>query len=84
MEKMTMRVIDAETTGRRIKQYRLDRGMKPSDLMKYFDFSTERTIHYWEKGTFMPTIDHFGILVSVFNITLNDLVVFKTVEITFD
>ena len=84
MEKFKMLVVDPIGTGKRIKQYRIERGLKVIDLLKYFDFSTERTIHYWESGTFVPTIDHLGVLMSIFNITLNELVVFNSVEIEIE
>lgn len=70
-------VIDMTATGRNIDRLRRDAGMTVRDLQAVFGFSTPQAIYKWQRGDAMPTLDNIVVLAAVFDVTVEDILVFK-------
>ena len=70
-----MPAVDMTATGANILRLRIDRDMTVKDLQTIFGFSTPQAIYNWQRGKDLPTVDNLVILASVFDVTLDDIVV---------
>lgn len=70
-------VIDMAATGVNIVRLRREAGLSVKDLQNIFGFSTPQAIYKWQRGTAMPTIDNLVVLAAVFNITVDDILVYQ-------
>jgi transcriptional regulator with XRE-family HTH domain len=62
-------------TGNNISQMRRRAGMTVQDLQNIFGFSSPQAIYKWQRGEAMPTIDNLVILASVFDTTMDAIVI---------
>jgi len=62
-------------TGSNISQMRRRAGMTVQDLQNIFGFSSPQAIYKWQRGEAMPTIDNLVILASVFDTTMDAIVI---------
>ena len=62
-------------TGNNISQMRRRAGMTVQDLQNIFGFSSPQAIYTWQRGEAMPTIDNLVILASVFDTTMDAIVI---------
>ena len=62
-------------TGSNITQMRCRAGMSVKDLQNIFGFSSPQAIYRWQRGEAMPTLDNLVILASVFDTTLDAIVI---------
>lgn len=69
--------VDMIATGQRIKQARIDAGMKVSDLQDAMGFFNPETVYKWQSGRSLPKIDNFVILAYLFGTTIDDLIVIE-------
>ena len=67
--------IDMTATGYNIVRMRQRNGLSVQDLQDIFGFSTPQAIYKWQRGTAMPTLDNLVVLASVFNTTLDAIIV---------
>ena len=67
--------INMAATGNNISQMRLRAGMTVQDLQNIFGFSSPQAIYKWQRGEAMPTIDNLVILASVFDTTMDAIVI---------
>ncbi len=67
--------IDTAATGINIVRLRQRMGMTVQDLQNIFGFSTPQAIYKWQRGTALPTLDNLVVLASVFDTTLDAIVV---------
>ena len=67
--------IDMAATGINIAQMRQRSGMTVQDLQNIFGFSSPQAIYKWQRGEAMPTIDNLVILASVFDTTMDAIVI---------
>ena len=67
--------IDMIATGNNIVRMRQRNGMSVQDLQDIFGFSTPQAIYKWQRGTAMPTLDNLVVLASVFDTTLDAIIV---------
>ena len=67
--------INMEATGNNITQMRRRAGMTVQDLQNIFGFSSPQAIYKWQRGEAMPTIDNLVILASVFDTTMDAIVI---------
>lgn len=75
-------VIDLQATGLQIKSLRKESGYSVRDLQDIFGFEFPQAIYAWEQGKNVPTIDNLLILAKLFNVSIEDLVSVRNVEIT--
>ena len=71
-------VIDMAATGGNIVRLRREAGMSVKDLQNIFGFSTPQAIYKWQRGIAMPTIDNLVVLAAVFNITVDEILVYQS------
>ena len=76
---MVIPFIDTVATGRNIDRLRIAAGMSVKDMQAVFGFATPQAIYKWIHGTSMPTIDNLVILAAMLGVTMDDIVVTKTV-----
>lgn len=67
--------INMAATGNNISQMRRRAGMTVQDLQNIFGFSSPQAIYKWQRGEAMPTIDNLVILASVFDTTMDAIVI---------
>ena len=67
--------INMAATGNNISQMRRRAGMTVQDLQNIFGFSSPQAIYKWQRGDAMPTIDNLVILASVFDTTMDAIVI---------
>ena len=70
-----MPAVDMTATGANILRLRIDRDMTVKGLQTIFGFSTPQAIYNWQQGKDLPTVDNLVILATVFDVTLDDIVV---------
>ena len=67
--------VDLAATGANILRLRIERAMTVKDLQRIFGFSTPQAIYNWQQGKDLPTVDNLVVLASVFEVTLDEIVV---------
>ena len=67
--------INMAATGNNITQMRRRAGMTVQDLQNIFGFSSPQAIYKWQRCEAMPTIDNLVILASVFDTTMDAIVI---------
>ena len=67
--------INMAATGNNITQMRRRAGMTVQDLQNIFGFSSPQAIYKWQRGEAKPTIDNLVILASVFDTTMDAIVI---------
>ena len=67
--------INMAATGNNITQMHRRAGMTVQDLQNIFGFSSPQAIYKWQRGEAMPTIDNLVILASVFDTTMDAIVI---------
>ena len=67
--------INMAATGNNITQMRRCAEMTVQDLQNIFGFSSPQAIYKWQRGEAMPTIDNLVILASVFDTTMDAIVI---------
>ena len=77
-------VLDLEATGSKIKTIMKQRGVTPRQLQLIMDFPYVQTIYNWFAGKNMPTLDNLVVLAKILDVTMDDLVVTRSVEVEID
>ena len=67
--------IDMIATGNNIVRMRQQNGLSVQDLENIFGFSTPQAIYKWQRGTSMPTLENLVVLASVFDTTMDAIIV---------
>lgn len=73
---MSYPVIDPVATGNRIDTLRRDKGYSVADIRDYLGFSTTYAIYKWLHGYSLPSLDNFLALSVLFEISMNDMLVY--------
>ena len=79
MKRIEIPVIDMAGTGARITAIRKKCGISVRELQSIFGFATPQAIYKWQQGQALPTIDNMVILASVFDVKIDDIIVFQKV-----
>lgn len=74
-------IIDLKGTGTQIKSLRKESGFSVRDIQEIFGFEFPQAVYSWEQGKNVPTIDNLLVLAQLFNVTINEIIVTRTVEI---
>lgn len=75
-------VIDMASTAAKIKLLRKKSGLSVRDLQSIFGFINGQAIYNWESGACLPSIDNLLILASLYDVTIEEIVVTRYVEVT--
>ena len=70
-----MPCVDMVATGERIRTLRESLGIRISDIQNACGGISAVAVCKWQRGDTMPSIDNLVILASVFNVSLDDIVV---------
>lgn len=70
-------VIDMTATGSNITSLRVNAGLTVKDLQGIFGFSTPQAIYKWQRGIALPTVDNLVVLAAVFDVRIDDILVFQ-------
>ncbi len=70
-------VIDMAATGQNIVKLRCAAGLSVRDLQEIFGFANPQAIYKWQNGQALPSIDNMVILSAVFNVTIDEILVFQ-------
>lgn len=60
------------------------RGITPRQLQIILNFPYVQTVYNWFSGKNMPTIDNLIVLAQVLGVTVDDIIVTKTVDIEIE
>ena len=60
------------------------RGVTPRQFQLIMDFPYVQTIYNWFAGKNMPTIDNLVVLAQLLDVTMDDLIVTRTVDVEID
>lgn len=74
-------IIDVEATASKIKSHRIKAGFTVKQIQSIFNFNSPQAIYSWENGSYLPTIDNLIVLSSIYGITVDEIIVTRTVEI---
>lgn len=77
-------VLDLEATGSKIKTIMKQRGVTPRQLQLIMDFPYVQTIYNWIAGKNMPTLDNLVVLAQILDVTMDNLIVTRSVEVEID
>ncbi len=77
-------VLDLEATGAKIKTIMKQKGVTPRRLQLIMDFPYVQTIYNWFAGKNMPTLDNLVVLAQILDVTMDDIVVTRMVEVEID
>ncbi len=75
-----MPFINMVATGQRIDNLRIEAGLSVRDMQAVFGFATPQAIYKWIHGTSLPSIDNLVILADLLGVTMDDIVVVKSVS----
>lgn len=79
--KLLKPVIDLKSTGAQIKSLRKESGFTVRDIQDIFGFEFPQAVYSWEQGKNVPTVDNLLVLAKLFNVTMDELIVTRIVEI---
>lgn len=74
MERIPM--IDMARTGENIARLRAKAGLSVKELQDLFGFTTPQAIYKWQHGAALPTIDNLVMLAAVFQVQIEDILVY--------
>ena len=74
-------VLDLEGTGAKIKTIMKMRGVTPRQLQLIMDFPYVQTIYNWFAGKNMPTLDNLVVLAQILDVTMDEIIVTKMIEV---
>ena len=69
--------IDVKATGARIKALAGERGLKVTDVQKECGLGTPQSVFKWYRGATVPSLDNLVILARLFEVGLDDIVVYS-------
>lgn len=77
-------VLDLNATGAKIKSLLRQRGISPRKLQSILNFPYVQTIYNWFRGKNMPTLDNLVVLSQVLGVSMDEIVVTRTVDVEID
>lgn len=78
---MKIPVIDVPRTGAKIDLLRKKANLSVKDIQKIFGFESPQAIYKWIHGRSLPTVDNLIILAEIFNVTVEDILSIRYVDI---
>lgn len=81
---MVIPTIDIVATGQNINALRIKANMSVKDMQEVFGFTTPQAIYKWIHGTNLPTIDNMVILATMFNVTVDEIIITEEKVIAID
>ena len=72
-----MATIDMAATGKKIKGFLQDKGIKVKDVAENLGFASAYPVYKWINGQNMPTLDNLVALADMMGVPITDLLVIK-------
>lgn len=70
--------INMAATGMNITRLRKSAGLSVRDLADILGFATPQAVYKWQNGVAMPTLDNLVVLATIFNVTMDQIIVVDT------
>lgn len=71
--------IDLQATGINFEKMRIERGYSVKDIQMFLGLDTPQSIYKWQKGRTLPTIDNLLAISFLFQVRIEDILVYKIV-----
>ena len=71
-------VIDMLKTGKNIQKIREECGLSVNDVRRYINLDNPQAIYQWQRGIALPSVDHLLALSVLFEVKMEDILVFST------
>lgn len=68
-------VLDIKATGQRIKQLRVEQGLRVEDISSYMGFESAQAVYKWQSGKSLPTVDNLFALSRLFGVSIDEILV---------
>lgn len=78
---MKIPVIDLPKTGAKIDLLRKKANISVKEIQEIFGFENPQAIYKWIHGRNLPTVDNLIILAEIFNVTIEDILSIRYVNI---
>lgn len=76
MLEFTNKIFDAVGTGENIMRLRKEKQISVREIQEAFGFETPQAIYKWQHGTAMPTYENLGILSAIFEVKVDEILVY--------
>ena len=84
MCKINKPVINVAATAAKIKECRIRAGYSVREIQNFLNFSSPEAVYAYEKGKYLPSIDNLIILADVFDVKVDDLIVWDLIDYDYD
>lgn len=78
---MKIPIIDVPMTGAKIDLLRKKANLSVKDIQEVFGFKNPQAIYKWINGRNLPTVDNLIILAEIFNVTVDDILGIRYIDI---
>lgn len=79
--KIQIPIIDVPMTGAKIDLLRKKANISVKEIQEVFGFSTPQAVYKWINGRNLPTVDNLIILAEIFDVTIDDILGIRYVDI---
>lgn len=70
-------VIDLEKTGENIRYLREKKGLSVNDIREFMGFLDPQAVYSWQKGKYLPSVDHLCALSKLFGVSMDEILVLQ-------
>ncbi len=70
-------VLDIKATGERIKQLRIQHGLRVEEISSYMGFESAQAVYKWQSGKGLPSVDNLFALSRLFEVPIEAILVEK-------
>lgn len=68
-------IIDLPKTGENIRKLREERGLSIRDIQQFLGLEEPGALYQWQKGLCLPTVDHLCALSTLFEVSMNEILI---------
>ena len=66
-----------KATGKRIRELRLEKGIKIDDIVTYMGLSVPQAIYKWQRGDSLPSVDNLYALSILYDTPVEEILVIQ-------
>lgn len=70
-------MINLPETGKRIKQFRIEKGISVRNLADIMQFEAVQAVYNWQEGKTLPSLENIMLLSEIFEKSFEELIVFE-------
>lgn len=71
-------IIDIIATGERIRELRIEQGLRVEEISAYMGFESAQAVYKWQSGKSLPTVDNLFALSHLFGVPIEKILVEKS------